>query len=627
MATRAEYLDTDRDLVCRFQAGDESAFVDLVTVHYSSLLSQARRRLRAQSDAEDAVQEALLRAYRALPTFGGEFHFRAWLGRILANVCHDIGNGRSAERRLEDRLAHRREVVEAADDTLADEGVLQAVREALEALPDTYRHAFVLREMEDRPYAEVARAMDISEVNARARVHRARTALQRSLRAVAGTLSAILAPLPYTRRLVDVLSGRVSASSGRLDALRTGGGGTPSGGAGWLSTLSPANLPGAGQLATVTQVAQQVAGSPALQNAVSALPDVSRTALPAVGALATLAAASIAVVVPIGNNSTSAPASVPDHVQAVVAGPAAQPAGPSVPTESSTTTTAPSADSGTSQTQAPSSSWQWVHGASTAAPAGKAAGGGTDTGSTSSSGGSASTTSSSGPDQTTAAAPVAPTLAPCPWEASFPYQMPAGDPEAPTVMTGASSFISSATVGLSTPGQVFSAAGPATLSNSAGTAPLQVTFATCMPGATAPYLVANVSLPSSGQEWQLRGALISTTATGTAADGGNETDAFFRGLMAPIGADPASGIPFVSEVAVQEPSNIAMLRIALFGSMPGLTDQTASGPTAAGSAPQARPSPGQGAAPGPSNSASDEPAGTTPAGDAATTTTSSSAGG
>ncbi len=620
MATRAEYLDTDRDLVCRFQAGDESAFVDLVTNYYSSLLSQARRRLRAQSDAEDAVQEALLRAYRALPTFGGEFHFRAWLGRILANVCHDIGNRRSAERRLEDRLAHRREVAEAADDTMADEGVLRAVREALDALPDSYRHAFVLREMEDRPYAEVAEAMDISEVNARARVHRARTALQRSLRAVAGTLSAILAPLPYTRRLVDVLSGRVSASSGRLDALRASGGGTPGGGTGWLSTLSPANLPGAGQLANMTQVAQQVAASPALQNAVSALPDVGRTALPAVGALATLAAASIAVVVPIGNNSTSAPLSAPAHVEAVVAGPSDQPAAAApqtVPTQSTTTTTAPSTSSDTSPTQAPNGNWQWVQGTSTAAPAGQPAATGADAGSS-----SGSSAASSGTDQTTAAAPAAPAPAACPWEGSFPYQMPAGDPEAPTVMTGASSFISSGTMGLSTPGQVFSASGPATLSNSAGTAPLQVTFATCMPGATVPYLVANVSLPSGSQEWQLRGALVSSTTTSTAPDGSNETDAFFRGVMAPIGADPSSGIPFVSEVAVQEPSNIATLRIALFGSLPGLTDQAVSGTTAGGSAPQARPSTGQTTPTGPSSSASDEPAGTTPAAEAATSSTS-----
>ena len=91
MALRADDVDFDRDaaLVERFQTGDEEAFADLYRRYFGRLRRYCERRLGDPHDAEEAAQEALLKAYRALPTFGGDRRFYPWLRVIAANVCTD----------------------------------------------------------------------------------------------------------------------------------------------------------------------------------------------------------------------------------------------------------------------------------------------------------------------------------------------------------------------------------------------------------------------------------------------------------------------------------------------------------------------------------------------------------
>lgn len=583
LVTRAEYLDagSDRELVARFQEGDEGAFVELVHTHYPSLIAQARRRLRAPSDAEDAVQETLLRAYRALDRFGGDYQLRAWLGRILANVCNDVGHHRLAESMLEERLAGLRQVEPSADDAVPDETVFRAVREALAGLPVTYRRAFVLRDLENRSYSEVASAMAITEVNARARVHRARSALQRSLRSLSGTMGALLLPLPFGERIAQALSGRLVRQGGRFDTLGAGAaspGGVVGAGAGAPLNSLGSMLPGASQLAGLSQVATQAVAAPALQTVVNALPDVARSS---VGAIATLAAASLAIVAPSAlsspgpGQSAAAPAGIsadplPGTGQLA---PAAQVA---APTETTTTSSPDAATGQSTSTSSSTPAWSWVAGAATATTgtSGDSSQGSSSTDTTGSGADPASTTgtnagSGTGTASATAAPPVdAPS---CPWLLAFPDQAPGGDPLPPPVLTGASSYISTGTVALATTGPVFSAGAPGTLSNSNGTTTVQAMFGACLPGAQTQALMANVSdTGPGGAEWQMRGAYVSTTETG------GTTDSYFRGFIAPLGAAPATGVPFVADLTTVEPANLAMLRIAIFGDVPGLTDTTTS---------------------------------------------------
>lgn len=91
VALRADDVDLDRDaaLVERFQTGDEEAFADLYRRYFGRLRRYCQRRLGDHHDAEEAAQEALVKAYRALPNFGGDRRFYPWLRVIATNVCND----------------------------------------------------------------------------------------------------------------------------------------------------------------------------------------------------------------------------------------------------------------------------------------------------------------------------------------------------------------------------------------------------------------------------------------------------------------------------------------------------------------------------------------------------------
>lgn len=199
MAARS--LD-DRRLVELHKAGDEEAFTSIVTAYHRELMSHARRRLHDPRAAEDAVQEALLRAFRALPRFNGEYKLGAWLHRIVENVCADEGNRRRREGELTDRVASLPPIPEAdvADSAIADPEVTQA----LQSLSPSYREALVLRYVEGLPYREVAEKTGVSEENARARAHRGRAVLRRVLKGqgqgAAALIPALLAWIAATTR-------------------------------------------------------------------------------------------------------------------------------------------------------------------------------------------------------------------------------------------------------------------------------------------------------------------------------------------------------------------------------------------------------------------------------------------
>ncbi len=176
----------ERLLVEAHNEGDAAAFVSIVNEYSASLYAHAVMRLGESRAAEDAVQETFFRAYRAMPRFNGEFHLRAWLHRILTNVCFDEGDRRRREGRTFERLAS------LADPTMppADEGfdldmefARREVASALASLPDAYREALELRYVEQLSFREVADVTGVTEENARARVHRGRAALRRLINA------------------------------------------------------------------------------------------------------------------------------------------------------------------------------------------------------------------------------------------------------------------------------------------------------------------------------------------------------------------------------------------------------------------------------------------------------------
>ena len=150
----------ERLLVEAHNGGDSEAFVSIVNEYSSSLYAHAMMRLGEPRAAEDAVQETFLRAYRAMPRFEGEFHLRAWLHRILTNVCFDEGDRRRREIRTFDRAAGLAE----PDGASGRRGPRHRPRRTRNAkspprsrrCPIAYREALELRYVEQLSFREVA---------------------------------------------------------------------------------------------------------------------------------------------------------------------------------------------------------------------------------------------------------------------------------------------------------------------------------------------------------------------------------------------------------------------------------------------------------------------------------------
>lgn len=179
-------------LVEALRKGDADAYERLVRRHAPRMLAVARRLLRSPDDAEDAVQEAFLSAFRALDRFEGEARLGTWLHRITVNAA--LMRLRSRRRRPESSLEDlqprfledgHHEVLprrwKDADRVLADRRLRERVREAIDRLPDTYRNVLLLRDIEEMDTAETAAALGISENAVKTRLHRARVALREVL--------------------------------------------------------------------------------------------------------------------------------------------------------------------------------------------------------------------------------------------------------------------------------------------------------------------------------------------------------------------------------------------------------------------------------------------------------------
>jgi RNA polymerase sigma-70 factor (ECF subfamily) len=181
------------DLVRRLRAGEPQAYEELVRENGPWMLGLARRLLGDATEAEDAVQDACLSAFRAIGSFQGTSRLGTWLHRIVVNAALMRLRGRKSlaggalggiPTGFLPSGAHAAPVAEWRDGSLLAlerEEVRDAIREAVGALPAPYRTAFVLRDVEGLPIEEVARLLDVSVPGAKTRLHRARQALRATL--------------------------------------------------------------------------------------------------------------------------------------------------------------------------------------------------------------------------------------------------------------------------------------------------------------------------------------------------------------------------------------------------------------------------------------------------------------
>jgi RNA polymerase sigma-70 factor (ECF subfamily) len=168
----------ERGWILAAQNGDQKAFGELVTRHQRRAYAVARAIVLNHEDAEDAVQEAFLHAYRALDRFRPDQAFGAWLHRIVANAALDLTRRRKV--READELP---ETVASPFHDPAEAGDLrQRLREALAELPPRQRAVIVLHDIEGFKHAEIGTTLGIPEGTARSDLHYARARLRDALR-------------------------------------------------------------------------------------------------------------------------------------------------------------------------------------------------------------------------------------------------------------------------------------------------------------------------------------------------------------------------------------------------------------------------------------------------------------
>jgi RNA polymerase sigma-70 factor (ECF subfamily) len=173
---------------------DPAGFAELAMPYMSALYAAALRMTRNPSDAEDLVQETYLRAYRGFEGFQEGTNLKAWLYRILTNTF--INTYRAKKRRpeqtelddVEDFYLYRRlGGLEAADANRSTESeVLESipddeVKAALESIPEQFRMAVILADVEGFSYKEIADILDVPIGTVMSRIHRGRRALQKEL--------------------------------------------------------------------------------------------------------------------------------------------------------------------------------------------------------------------------------------------------------------------------------------------------------------------------------------------------------------------------------------------------------------------------------------------------------------
>ncbi len=176
----------------RAQHGDPRAFEQLVRRYQQSMYAVALRILSDGDEAEDAAQNAFIAAWRRLPEFRLESKFSSWMYRIVTNQA--LNQARARKRQARPVETEHLEPQAAGDWTSTTAGtdpeqhaqqsaLMAAIGQALASLPEEWRICWLLREMQDCPYQEIADITNVSLDTARGRIYRARLRLSEEMAA------------------------------------------------------------------------------------------------------------------------------------------------------------------------------------------------------------------------------------------------------------------------------------------------------------------------------------------------------------------------------------------------------------------------------------------------------------
>lgn len=208
----------DEELVERVLAGERNLFEILMRRYNQRLYRVTRAILRDDAEAEDVTQEAYVRAYQHLSQFAGRSSFATWLTRIAIHEA--LGRVQRGKRKEEiDAMEEfRRDSLEPLTSTATPEQnassaeVRVLLERSIDALPDTYREIFMLRDVEEMSTSETAQCLGITEENVKTRLHRARALLRKEIYARAGARSTAAFQFmgPRCDRLVRTVMRRIA---------------------------------------------------------------------------------------------------------------------------------------------------------------------------------------------------------------------------------------------------------------------------------------------------------------------------------------------------------------------------------------------------------------------------------
>ena len=182
---------SDETLAARAAAGDDRAFEEIVA-RYERRVFRLACRLTSETDAPDVLQNTFLQVYRHLPSFRGESRFATWLYRIATNVALMLRRARIRkpaesldafmprfdEHGMHADLPAQLQVASRADELIDRQALVEKARAGVARLPDVYRDAFVLRDLEEMSTTDVAQVLGVEPATVRQRVHRARLLLR-----------------------------------------------------------------------------------------------------------------------------------------------------------------------------------------------------------------------------------------------------------------------------------------------------------------------------------------------------------------------------------------------------------------------------------------------------------------
>ena len=167
------------DLIARCKAGDRDAHYRLYKMYSRSMFNVSYRITGTQEDAEDAVQEAFISAFRSLGSYRAEATFGAWLKRIVVNKSINALKKRKHELMPDNEGWDMPEA--QAPEEYKDELTIERVKKAIEELPDGYRSVLSLYLLEGYDHEEIAGIMGISESTSKSQLNRAKGKLREKL--------------------------------------------------------------------------------------------------------------------------------------------------------------------------------------------------------------------------------------------------------------------------------------------------------------------------------------------------------------------------------------------------------------------------------------------------------------